>query len=64
MRLHLKLNLKVLHEIREDLLRVDSQLVRFRDPVVQQRYREEVKKLREAAKLLYDHYKTILESQV
>lgn len=62
--MHLKLNLKVLNEIKDDLNRVEAQLVRFKDPVVQAKYREEVKKLQEAANKLFIHYKTILESQV
>lgn len=62
--MNIKLNLKVLHEINEDLNRVEAQLVRFRNPEVQAKYREQVKKMQEAARLLYTHYKTILESQV
>lgn len=62
--MNLKLNLKVLGEIQNDLARVEAQLTRFKDPVVQARYREEVKKLREGADKLFKHYKIILESQV
>ena len=61
--MNIKLNLKVLNEIKEDLKRVEVQLVRFKDPVVQQKYREEVHKLQAAADRLHEHYKIILESQ-
>lgn len=62
--MNLKLNLKVLLEIQQDLHRVESQLVRFKDPVVREKYREQVKVLRESADALFKHYKIILESQV
>lgn len=62
--MNLKLNLKVLLEIQQDLQRVEAQLVRFKDPVVQAKYREEVKKLQEGAEKLFKHYKIILEAQV
>lgn len=62
--MNLKLNLKVLAEIQQDLLRVESQLHRFKDPEVQERYRKEVKVLQAAAVKLFDHYKIVLDSQV
>lgn len=61
--LNIKLALKVLNEINDDLIRVDVQLHRFKDQQVQLKYREQVAKLKEAAKQLYDHYKIILDSQ-
>lgn len=61
--MNIKLNLKVLNEIKEDLNRVEAQLVRFRDPAVQEKYRAEVKKMQEAANRLFEHYKIILDSQ-
>lgn len=62
--MNLKLNLKVLKEIQHDLQRVEAQLIRFKDPVVQQKYREQVKILRDSADKLFEHYRIILESQV
>jgi len=61
--MNIKLNLKVLNEIKEDLARVEAQLIRFRDPAVQAKYREQVNRMQEAAKILHEHYKIILESQ-
>lgn len=61
----LKLNLKVLGEIREDLKRVESQLsFRVKNPEIQAKYREQVTKMQEAVELLFTHYKTILEAQI
>lgn len=62
--MNLKLNLKVLGEIQQDLERVESQLVRFRDPQVIEKYREQVKILQDSAKRLFEHYKIILDSQI
>lgn len=59
----LLLTLKVLNEVKEDLLRVEQQLIRFRDPAVQEAYRAQVTKLQQAASDLHAHYKTILEAQ-
>lgn len=64
MSLNFKLGLKVLKEIQQDLQRVEAQLVRFKDPVIQQKYREQVKVLQQSADRLFEHYKIILESQV
>lgn len=63
--MNLKLNLKVLAEIREDLRRVESQLsFRVRNPEVQAKYREQVMEMQKATELLFLHYKTILEAQI
>lgn len=61
--MNIKLNLKVLREIQEDLTRVDAQLFRIKNPDVQQKYREEVARLKQGADRLFEHYKIILESQ-
>lgn len=61
--MNIKLNLKVLNEIQEDLARVQAQIHRFKDPEVQAKYREQVAKMQDAAKLLHQHYEIILKAQ-
>lgn len=62
--MNLKLNLKVLREIQEDLARVEAQLpARIRNQELQAKYREQVQVLRSSADKLFEHYKIILESQ-
>lgn len=61
---NIKLTLKVLKEIQEDLKRVEVQLHRVKNPEVQAKYREQVKDFQASADKLFLHYKTVLESQV
>ena len=62
--MNLKLNLKVLTEMFDDLNRVESQLHRVKDEEYRKKLDEEVKDLKTSAQKLFKHYKTVLESQV